>query len=61
MDTNRPRLLTPSQVADELQISAREVQRRLREHQIPGLKIGRLWRVSQAALDRYVENGGAAK
>ena len=54
----RASLLRPADVAEELHVSTREVQRLLRQGTLPGIKVGRRWRVAPAALDRYIEEGG---
>jgi len=53
------RLLTPKQVADLLQVKTMTVMTYLRNGEIRGVKIGRLWRVRTADLEAFV--GQAAK
>lgn len=45
------RLLTPHQVADLLGLQPRTVQLWLRSGRLPGIKLGRLWRVRASELD----------
>jgi putative molybdopterin biosynthesis protein len=48
--------LTPEQVADILQIHIQTVYDLLRSGELDGYKIGRHWRIEQAALKEYKEN-----
>jgi len=47
-------ILTPEEVAKYLRVNARTVYRGLRQGQIPGIKIGRLWRVSKKELEAFL-------
>ena len=47
-------LLTPAQVAARLQVTERTVCGWLKNGRLPGVKLGRLWRVSPSALDALV-------
>jgi excisionase family DNA binding protein len=49
-------LLTPQQVAEQLQVSLTSVYALLWKGAIPSAKIGRLRRVSADALQRYVDD-----
>lgn len=49
------RYLTVEQVASQLQMHPDTIRDFLRREVLPGKKVGRIWRVSQAALDRYIE------
>ncbi len=44
--------LTPEETAELLGISIRTVKRHLQSGAIPGVKVGRFWRVARAELDR---------
>jgi excisionase family DNA binding protein len=49
------RLLTPEETAARLGIPSRSVRELLRTKQLPGYKVGRLWRVGEADLRAWVE------
>ena len=49
------KLLTPEQVAEQLQISRITVMDYLRAGRIKGHKVGRLWRIKVQALDAFLE------
>jgi excisionase family DNA binding protein len=51
------RWLTPSQVADYLQVSLDTVMRQLRTGALPGGRIGRQWRIRPADLEAYLRQG----
>jgi excisionase family DNA binding protein len=51
------KLLTASQVAEQLQVTEHTVYEWLRTGKLRGLKVGRLWRVPQASLDAFLQNG----
>jgi excisionase family DNA binding protein len=53
MDQNGPALLTLSEAAAYLRVHRRTMTRLLQERQVPGVKIGRQWRVRKADLDAY--------
>ncbi|HPA82411.1 MAG TPA: helix-turn-helix domain-containing protein [Thermoanaerobaculales bacterium] len=64
MDDAAPRLrrlLRPADAAELLNVSTRELQRLAREGVIPAIKVGRRWRLSEAALEGWIAKGGAAK
>jgi excisionase family DNA binding protein len=46
---------TVEQVAEILQINPRTVARMIERGEIRGIRAGRLWRISAAALDAYLE------
>lgn len=48
------RLLKPEEVADRLAISPKMVRAWLREGKLPGIRLGRLWRVDPEALERFL-------
>jgi excisionase family DNA binding protein len=48
-------MLTPEQVARQLNTTERKVYDLLRAREIVGLKIGREWRVEQKELEAFIE------
>jgi excisionase family DNA binding protein len=48
------RLLTPAEVAEQLQLHPNTVRRFLNEGKIRGKWIGRVWRVEPSAIDEYL-------
>ncbi len=46
--------LTPYEVADELALSLTTVYNLLRSGKLPGVKIGRSWRIPRDALERVI-------
>jgi len=52
-------LYTPEEVAELLRVSPRTVQRWLAQGKLQGVKVGRLWRIPKASLDRFLEAGGS--
>ena len=52
-------LYTPEEVAELLRVSPRTVQRWLAQGKLQGVKVGRLWRIPKASLDRFLETGGS--
>lgn len=50
-----PEYLTPEQVAAKLQLNTRVVRRLMAAGKLPGIKIGRIWRVSAVALRSYMQ------
>ena len=51
------KLLTASQVAEQLQVTEHTVYDWLRTGKLHGLKVGRLWRVSETSLDAFLHKG----
>lgn len=49
---SRP-LLTAEEVADELGLHARTVRRHIREGQLEAQKVGKSWRITREAVNRY--------
>ncbi len=49
-------LLTPSQVAERLQLQERTVTRWLRTGYLRGFKLGKEWRVSSEDLRSFIEH-----
>jgi excisionase family DNA binding protein len=52
---NRP-MLTPGEVAQQLQVGERTIYEWLRAGELPGLKLGRLWRIRPADLEAYLRS-----
>ena len=50
-------LLTPTEVAEYLRISESTVYRLLTAGAIPGVKVGRSWRVRKEDLDDFLAKG----
>jgi excisionase family DNA binding protein len=53
MNQNGHALLTLAEAATYLRVHPRTMSRLLQERQVPGVKIGRQWRVRRADLDAY--------
>ena len=53
------RWLSGDQIADHLGIKRDTVYRWVDERQMPGHKIGRLWKFSKQEVDEWVRKGGA--
>src|SRR5690606_5122665 len=47
-------LLTPTQVADRLQLTEQTVYDWLRSGKIEGVKLGRLWRITEEHLEEFL-------
>ncbi len=52
---NSDKLLTPTDVADRLQVHERTVTRWLRNNHLRGFKIGKEWRISPDDLQAFLE------
>ena len=50
-----PKLLTPVQIAEALQLTESTITRWLRNNRLRGFKVGKDWRVSKADLDAFLE------
>ena len=50
-----PKLLTPAQIAEALQLSESTITRWLRKGRLRGFKVGKDWRVSTADLNAFLE------
>jgi excisionase family DNA binding protein len=50
-------LLTPDEVAERLAVSPKIVRQWLRDGKLPGIRLGRLWRVNPDALERVLREG----
>jgi len=53
--------MTLRQLADYLQMSADSVYHLVRRGKIPGVKIGKQWRFSKAAIDRWLARSGTRR
>lgn len=49
------RFLTVAEVADILRLKPRTIHKHLKEGKLQGVLFGREWRISQGALDAYIE------
>lgn len=47
--------LTPEQVAEHLQVLPKTVRKWLRDGQLPGVKLGRQWRVAESTIDGLIK------
>jgi len=52
------RLLTPEEVAEHLAVTPKAVRAWLRDGKLPGLRLGRLWRIRPADLDAFIDGPG---
>jgi excisionase family DNA binding protein len=52
---NSEKLLTPTDVADRLQVNERTVTQWLRKGHLRGFKIGKEWRISPDDLQAFLE------
>lgn len=50
------KLLTPSQVAEAMQVTERTVYRWLKDGDLKGIKKGRLWRIKESEFDRFLND-----
>jgi excisionase family DNA binding protein len=50
------KLLTLEQVAERLAVSRKMVYDWIRDGRIPGVKMGRLWRVKEGSLDAFIDS-----
>lgn len=64
MTTAKQRMLTVADIADELVLSTEHVRRLIRRHQLPAVNIATSrrpnYRVSRAALDKYLSDHAVA-
>jgi len=54
---NNNKLLTPTDVANHLQVNERTVTQWLRRGHLRGFKVGKGWRISTSDLDNFLEQG----
>ena len=50
------KLLTPSEAAARISVDGKYVKRMLREGKIKGIKVGKFWRITEAALVEFITN-----
>jgi acetyl-CoA synthetase len=50
------RLYTPEEVAEILAVKESTVRHWMRSGTMPGIKIGKFWRIPEEALKKYLEN-----
>lgn len=48
-------LLTPEETAERLAVSRKSIMNWLRSGQLPGVKIGKLWRIKESELEQFIE------
>ena len=53
------RWLSVDEIADHLGVKRDTIYKWISERQLPGRKIGRLWKFKQAEVDEWVVSGGA--
>ena len=51
-----PKLLTPEKAAERLAISKRTFTSWCRDGKLPGVKVGRYWRIREADLDKFISD-----
>jgi excisionase family DNA binding protein len=54
MTYEETRYYTPEEVATKLQVTRRTVYRWLTEGKLPGLRAGAGWRITEAAVERFL-------
>jgi len=57
VDVAQGQILTVEQTAKRLQVSEKTVYEWLRAGKIPGRKIGKVWRMSEDALEDFLRGG----
>jgi len=50
-------MLTPKEIATELKVKEQTVMKWLREGTLKGVKLGKLWRVKEEELQKFIEQG----
>jgi len=50
-------MLTPREVASELKVSEKTVMKWLRKGTLKGTKLGKLWRIKEEELQKFIEQG----
>lgn len=61
MDENMGSVITIDELSDYLKISRSTLYKLAREGKVPCQKVGRHWRFRREAIDRWLEEGGAAE
>ncbi len=59
-ESGRPRYLTVEEVADVMRVSKMTVYRLLHSGEMPGVRVGRSFRVPQDALEAYLRSSATA-
>ncbi len=54
-EEKQEQILTPEQVAAELQVTVITIYRRLRDGRIPGIRVGNKWRVRRTDFDAAIK------
>lgn len=54
----KKQLLTPAQVAERLQVTERTVYKWLSNGELPAAKLGRVWRISEQQLQKFIDERG---
>jgi excisionase family DNA binding protein len=57
MDASQGKILTVAQTAKRLQVTEKTLCDWLRAGKVPGRKIGRVWRISEDALEDFLRGG----
>ena len=60
-EPSRSRLLTPADVAEQLQVEVSTVQGWLRTGRLKGIKLGRYWRIRPEAVEELLAEAEQAK
>jgi len=55
------RLLKPEEAAEILGVNPGTVRRWLREGKLKGVKVGRLWRITEEDLKAFIEAGACVR
>lgn len=55
------RLLTPEEAAERLAVSPKSIREWLRTGRLAGVKVGRLWRIREEALEAFLTNPNDVK
>ena len=50
-------MLTPKEIAKELKVKEQTVMKWLREGTLKGVKLGKLWRIKEEELQKFIEQG----
>lgn len=57
MAPEKDNLLTPEAAAERLAIAPRTIREWLRQGKIKGVKVGKLWRIKEDALEEFLTSG----
>lgn len=55
------RVLTAEEVADYLKINIRTVYKLLESGELRGIKVGRIWRIAESAVNEFVRGEDSGK